>query len=47
LAAVKGLSLKLAERILKKRPFRSLDELTKVEGVGGETLAKIRTKLKL
>jgi DNA uptake protein ComE-like DNA-binding protein len=47
LAAVKGLSAKLAERIVRKRPFHSLAELVEIKGLGEKVLAKIRTKLKL
>jgi DNA uptake protein ComE-like DNA-binding protein len=47
LAAVKGLSKKLAEGIVKKRPFASLDELRRVKGPGVNILAKVRSKLKL
>ncbi|MGO8697271.1 MAG: ComEA family DNA-binding protein [Limisphaerales bacterium] len=47
LAAVKGLSLKLAEGIVKKRPFTSLEELRQVKGLGASLLAKIRSNLKL
>jgi competence ComEA-like helix-hairpin-helix protein len=47
LAAVKGLSPKLAEAIVKKRPFASLDELRRVKGLGANILAKVRSSLKL
>jgi hypothetical protein len=47
LAAVKGLSIKLAEGIVKKRPFASLDDLRRVKGLGGSLLAKVRSSLKL
>jgi DNA uptake protein ComE-like DNA-binding protein len=47
LAAVKGLSRKLAEGVVKKRPFTSLDELRRVKGIGAEILAKVRSSLKL
>jgi hypothetical protein len=47
LAAVKGLSTKLAEGIVKKRPFASLDDLRRVKGLGANILAKVRSSLKL
>jgi DNA uptake protein ComE-like DNA-binding protein len=47
LAAVKGLSAKLAGDIVKKRPFASLDDLRRVKGLGAKTLAKVRPGLKL
>jgi hypothetical protein len=47
LAAVKGLSAKLAEGIVKKRPFASLDDLRRVKGFGANILAKVRSSLKL
>jgi Helix-hairpin-helix motif len=47
LAAVKGLSAKIAEGIVKKRPFSSLDELRRVKGLGTKLLAKVRSRLKL
>jgi DNA uptake protein ComE-like DNA-binding protein len=47
LAAVKGLSAKLAEGIVKKRPFASLDDLRQVKGLGAKILAKVRSSLRL
>jgi len=47
LAAVKGLPEKVAKGIVAERPFKNLDELTKVKGMGAKLLAKIRAKLKL
>lgn len=47
LAAVKGLSPKLAECIVKKRPFSSLDDLRKVKGLGTKILAEVRSRLRL
>lgn len=47
LAAVKGLTKKIAEGIVKKRPFASLDDLHRVKGIGSKLLAKVRSKLKL
>jgi DNA uptake protein ComE-like DNA-binding protein len=47
LAAVNGLSKKLAHGIVGKRPFNSLDDLCRVKGLGAKLLAKIRSSLKL
>ena len=47
LAAVKGLSTKLAERIIKNRPFGSLDELGHIKGLRTKLLTKVRSRLKL
>jgi competence ComEA-like helix-hairpin-helix protein len=47
LAAVKGLSAKLAQGIVRKRPFASLDELGEVKGIGAKILAKVRSRLRL
>jgi DNA uptake protein ComE-like DNA-binding protein len=47
LAAVNGLSTKLAQGIVRKRPFASLDDLRRVKGLGANLLAKVRSGLKL
>ena len=47
LAAVKGLSLKIAEGIIKQRPFASLDQLREVKGLSKNHLKKVRALLKL
>lgn len=47
LAAIKGMPTKVAEGIVSKRPFKSLDELAGVKGMGVKLLAKLRSKLKL
>ncbi|MGD0815949.1 MAG: helix-hairpin-helix domain-containing protein [Verrucomicrobiota bacterium] len=47
LAAVKGLSAKLAASIVKQRPFASLDDLRRVKGFSASMLAKVRSSLKL
>jgi DNA uptake protein ComE-like DNA-binding protein len=44
---VKGLSAKLAEGIVKQRPFASLDNLRRVKGLDANILAKVRSSLKL
>jgi DNA uptake protein ComE-like DNA-binding protein len=47
LAAVKGLPKKVAEDIVKHRPFASLDDLLRVKGLGAKILAKVRSSLKI
>ncbi len=42
LTDVKGIGETLADRIIAARPFRSVDELLKVKGIGEKTLAKLR-----
>lgn len=47
LAAVNGLNRKLAAEIVKARPFKSLDDLLKVRGIGPKTLTRLRAHLTL
>jgi competence ComEA-like helix-hairpin-helix protein len=47
LASIKGMPTKVVEGIVSKRPFRSLEELTKVKGMGEKLFAKLRSKLRL
>jgi len=47
LLAVKGLSLKLARAIIADRPYKDLDELIKVKGMGSKMLEKVRSALML
>jgi len=47
LAAVEGLSPKLARAIVKKRPFASLDDLQQVKGITLKLLNRIRSRLGL
>ena len=47
LAQVKGLTKKIAQEIVKARPFSSLDELVKVRGIGPKLLAKLRSQITL
>ncbi|HKP56525.1 MAG TPA: helix-hairpin-helix domain-containing protein [Polyangiales bacterium] len=47
LANIKGLTKKIAQEIVKARPFVSLDELVKVRGIGPKLLAKLRSQLTL
>ncbi|HSI13846.1 MAG TPA: helix-hairpin-helix domain-containing protein [Chthoniobacter sp.] len=47
LAQARGMNRKLAEAIVKARPFRSLDDLLEVKGIGAKLLGKIRPGLKL
>jgi DNA uptake protein ComE-like DNA-binding protein len=42
-----GLSKTVAEGIAKKRPFKSIDDLTKIKGVTAKVLAKVRSQFKL
>jgi len=47
LAALKGISKKLADHIVSARPFKSLDDLLKVKGVSPKLLRKVRDFVKL
>jgi DNA uptake protein ComE-like DNA-binding protein len=47
LSQVKGLNRKLAIEIIKARPFKTLDELVKVRGIGPKLLAALRAHLTL
>jgi competence ComEA-like helix-hairpin-helix protein len=47
LAAVKGVTKKLAENIIASRPYNSLEDLLKVKGMGEKLLNKVRGALKL
>lgn len=47
LSQVKGLTRKLAQEIVKARPFRSVDELVRVRGIGEKTARKLRGLLTL
>jgi len=47
LARVPGLNRKLAVEIIKARPYRALDELKRVRGIGDKTLRKLRALLAL
>jgi DNA uptake protein ComE-like DNA-binding protein len=47
IAAIKGISRKLAEEIVSARPFKSLDDLLKVKGMGPKLLNKVRNLIKL
>jgi hypothetical protein len=42
LRKIPGIGRVLADRIVKRRPFRSVDELVDVEGIGAKRLAEIR-----
>ncbi len=42
-----GLSKKVAQEIVRTRPFKSLDELTKVKGIGAKSLRALRGFLKV
>jgi len=47
LAAVKGLSFKIAKEIVKARPFSSLADLIRVRGLGQKTIDRIKHLVKL
>jgi competence ComEA-like helix-hairpin-helix protein len=47
LSAVKGLNLKLAQSIVRARPFSSLEDLKAVRGIGDKLLQKLRAQLTL
>jgi hypothetical protein len=47
LSAVEGLNRKLAAEIIKGRPYRSLDDLTRIRGIGDKILRKLRGVLTL
>ena len=45
LASLDGVGGKLAERIAAARPFRSVDDVRRVKGIGDKRLARIRDRL--
>ncbi|HSM23729.1 MAG TPA: helix-hairpin-helix domain-containing protein [Anaerolineaceae bacterium] len=45
LAAVKGIGSSLAKRIIDHRPYTELDDLTKVPGIGANSLERIKPQL--
>jgi hypothetical protein len=47
LARLPGIGPELAKRIMKERPFESLEDLGNVPGLGGDTLAKIKPFLSI
>jgi DNA uptake protein ComE-like DNA-binding protein len=47
LAGLKGLSERLAEGIVKGRPWASVDQIVEVKGIGTKLLDKLRTRLEL
>lgn len=47
LAAVKGLSAAMAAAIVDARPYKTLDELVRVKGIGPKLLEKLRQSLKV
>ncbi len=47
LASVPGLNKKIAQEIVRSRPFKSLDDLAAVRGIGDKTLRKLRSSLKV
>ncbi|MEE2730036.1 MAG: helix-hairpin-helix domain-containing protein [Pseudomonadota bacterium] len=47
IAAIKGVSTKLAARLVEARPFKTLDDVLKVKGMGAKLLAKIEEVITL
>lgn len=47
IAQLKGLTRKVAVEIVKGRPYASIDELTRVRGIGPKLLAKLRGQISL
>ncbi|MDB4989329.1 MAG: hypothetical protein JWN04_4507 [Myxococcaceae bacterium] len=47
LARVEGLNKKLAQAIVKARPFQALEDVTKVRGIGDKMLQRLRDQLTL
>jgi len=47
LAAIKGLSRKVAAEIVKRRPYKSIDALIDVRGIGPRLLDKLRAEVTL
>ena len=45
LVALPDVDEKIAEDIVKKRPFKTVEELLKVKGIGDKRLAKLRDKI--
>ncbi len=45
LVALPDVNEAIAEDIVKKRPFKTVDELVKVKGIGEKRLAKLRDKV--
>jgi competence protein ComEA len=45
LASLDGVGLKLGARIVAARPFRSLDDLARVRGIGRRRVARLRPRL--
>jgi DNA uptake protein ComE-like DNA-binding protein len=47
IAQLKGLTRKIAVEVVKDRPYTSLDELTRVRGIGPKLLVKLRGQITL
>lgn len=47
IAAIKGISMRLAERIVASRPFGSIEEMLNIKGVGPRLLDKLRRLARL
>jgi competence ComEA-like helix-hairpin-helix protein len=47
LAALPGIGLTLANRIVQGRPYQSKEDLLRVRGIGAATLQKIRERIRV
>lgn len=47
IAAIKGVSTKLAAKLVEARPFKTMDEVLKVKGMGAKLLDKIKGSISL
>ena len=47
LASIEGLNKKLAQAIVKARPFQTLEDVVKVRGIGEKMLQRLRDQLTL
>jgi DNA uptake protein ComE-like DNA-binding protein len=47
IALLKGLTRKIAVEVVKGRPYASVDELTRVRGIGPKLLSKLRSQITL
>jgi competence ComEA-like helix-hairpin-helix protein len=45
--AAAGLPLKVAQAIVKSRPFKSVEDLLRVKGIGERVLAKLRSRVRI
>lgn len=45
LQTIKGIGIKLAERIIAKRPYKKLEDLLNIKGIGEKKFDKIKSSL--